>query len=354
MDPLVGSALISGAASAVNTAANQLSVGKVNYKSRNHQRDMLRSQNQMALENWNLQNEYNSPTAQVERMKAAGLNPNLLYGAGGSSQTAGNSGHAASAGPAGSVPSHVAMSQLDAATALRVGMEAKVLDSQRRNIDAQTARIEAETVESGTRSDMNIQALDQNGQSFAARLEQIELQNEGQREQNENLRIERDKMNAEIAGIFQGLEESKSRELLNNQHLLESMARVVRLAAQTRIDQGHLSVAQKNADTNARHASVAESYEYRDHDRYVSFEKPRGELGVAADALEVEMKAFFNDKKEGQLYWDRVSNAIGLGEKVYDAYRSTKSGAGSTTVTHTEPTYGGGKVTTSTTRSGKH
>lgn len=29
---------------------------------------------------WNLQNEYNSPSAQMARFKAAGLNPNLIYG----------------------------------------------------------------------------------------------------------------------------------------------------------------------------------------------------------------------------------------------------------------------------------
>lgn len=33
-------------------------------------------------EMWNKQNEYNSPTAQMARMKAAGLNPNLMYGKG--------------------------------------------------------------------------------------------------------------------------------------------------------------------------------------------------------------------------------------------------------------------------------
>jgi len=34
------------------------------------------------LEMWNKGNEYNSPAAQMERLKAAGLNPNLVYGSG--------------------------------------------------------------------------------------------------------------------------------------------------------------------------------------------------------------------------------------------------------------------------------
>lgn len=34
------------------------------------------------VEMWNMANEYNSPTAQMERLKAANLNPNLVYGNG--------------------------------------------------------------------------------------------------------------------------------------------------------------------------------------------------------------------------------------------------------------------------------
>lgn len=40
------------------------------------------------LEQWNLENEYNSPSQQVARYQAAGLNPNLIYGTG--SASAGN------------------------------------------------------------------------------------------------------------------------------------------------------------------------------------------------------------------------------------------------------------------------
>lgn len=40
------------------------------------------------LEQWNRENEYNSPSSQMERYKAAGLNPNLIYS---QQNTAGNS-----------------------------------------------------------------------------------------------------------------------------------------------------------------------------------------------------------------------------------------------------------------------
>lgn len=41
--------------------------------------DAQRKANRMNLENWKLQNEYNTPEAQMARFAAAGLNPNLIY-----------------------------------------------------------------------------------------------------------------------------------------------------------------------------------------------------------------------------------------------------------------------------------
>lgn len=38
--------------------------------------------NAMAMQSWNLMNDYNSPVKQMERLKAAGLNPLLVYGSG--------------------------------------------------------------------------------------------------------------------------------------------------------------------------------------------------------------------------------------------------------------------------------
>lgn len=41
---------------------------------------MQQQQNAWNLEQWHRNNEYNSPSAQLQRMKAAGLNPDLMYG----------------------------------------------------------------------------------------------------------------------------------------------------------------------------------------------------------------------------------------------------------------------------------
>lgn len=45
-------------------------------------RDLAQYQNEYNTEMWNRQNEYNSPAAQMQRYKAAGLNPSLMYSQG--------------------------------------------------------------------------------------------------------------------------------------------------------------------------------------------------------------------------------------------------------------------------------
>ncbi len=47
--------------------------------------------NKWNLEQWHRQNAYNDPSQQMSRLKSAGLNPNLIYGTGGSSSV-GNAG----------------------------------------------------------------------------------------------------------------------------------------------------------------------------------------------------------------------------------------------------------------------
>lgn len=41
--------------------------------------EMAKWQNATNIENWKMQNEYNSPSAQMQRLQEAGLNPNLVY-----------------------------------------------------------------------------------------------------------------------------------------------------------------------------------------------------------------------------------------------------------------------------------
>lgn len=89
----LGAALISGGASLLGNAVNAFSQNQANKQSMK----IARYQNAWNLEQWNRENAYNLPTAQMARLKAAGLNPNLVYGSGGATTTAASSPRAASA-----------------------------------------------------------------------------------------------------------------------------------------------------------------------------------------------------------------------------------------------------------------
>lgn len=62
----------------LNYAVADISSAKA--KQRNMQ--LMKYANEMSIENWNRQNEYNAPSSQMKRLAEAGLNPNMMYGSG--------------------------------------------------------------------------------------------------------------------------------------------------------------------------------------------------------------------------------------------------------------------------------
>lgn len=76
----VAAAGITAGAGLIGQGFNAYSQGKINKKSRKWNEKMYAWQRQDALQDWAMQNAYNSPAAQMQRFKDAGLNPNLIYG----------------------------------------------------------------------------------------------------------------------------------------------------------------------------------------------------------------------------------------------------------------------------------
>lgn len=89
----VGSLLGGLGSSAMNNKAVQ-DTNKANMEIAKYQSQWQQQENEKAyqrsLNMWNLQNEYNSPTQQMARIRAAGLNPNLVYGNGVTGNSAGS------------------------------------------------------------------------------------------------------------------------------------------------------------------------------------------------------------------------------------------------------------------------
>lgn len=78
--------LIGAGAELVSQGINAASTGAQNRKSRRFAREMYARQRADALADWQMQADYNSPAQQMARLKAAGLNPNLVYGNGADAQ----------------------------------------------------------------------------------------------------------------------------------------------------------------------------------------------------------------------------------------------------------------------------
>lgn len=97
MDPVIGGSLISGVGSLLNSGIGMASQRRANIQNMQlakYQNNWQTAENDKAwnrsVEMWNLQNQYNSPTAQMSRLRQAGLNPNLVYGSGVTGNNAGS------------------------------------------------------------------------------------------------------------------------------------------------------------------------------------------------------------------------------------------------------------------------
>ena len=88
--PLPAAALIGAGATVAGTAANAISQGNLNKKNRAFAREMYETQKQENLDFWQMHNSYNSPEAQMARLKEANLNPHLAYGNGSVANTGGS------------------------------------------------------------------------------------------------------------------------------------------------------------------------------------------------------------------------------------------------------------------------
>lgn len=82
------SAGISAAGSIGGSAINAGAQSNLNYRTRKWNEMFYGQQLADQRESWRMQNEYNSPTAQMQRLKDAGLNPHLVYGKGADAQGA--------------------------------------------------------------------------------------------------------------------------------------------------------------------------------------------------------------------------------------------------------------------------
>lgn len=79
-DSASDAALISGSAQLASSAVNAMSVSGSSKKDREFMKEMHDKQRAEAIADRDYANQYNLPSNEMARLKAAGLNPNLIYG----------------------------------------------------------------------------------------------------------------------------------------------------------------------------------------------------------------------------------------------------------------------------------
>lgn len=131
------------ASSAVNAGLGLYSLHqqkKENEKTREYNFKLAQMQNQWNVEQWQRENDYNNPANQVARIKAAGLNPDLIYG-GGIQNTSATSPQMS----AGAAAAPMDWSSLANINPVNSYLDAQLKQAQIDNINADTNKKGAET-----------------------------------------------------------------------------------------------------------------------------------------------------------------------------------------------------------------
>lgn len=76
----IPAAVVAAGISALGSGTQAYAQGRMNRKTREWNEKMYTIQRADALHDWQMINNYNSPESQMQRYRAAGLNPNLIYG----------------------------------------------------------------------------------------------------------------------------------------------------------------------------------------------------------------------------------------------------------------------------------
>lgn len=151
---------VAGAA-IVGQGINAMAQSSMNRKTRKWSEQQYDKQRGHALEDWQRQNDYNSPLAQMNRLKDAGLNPNLVYGA---TAPGNSSGPVHSATPPQWSPK---APQFDGASPIASYYDTATRSATLDNIRAMNDKIKAETAATEASAGLRQTQLKYSGQFYS-------------------------------------------------------------------------------------------------------------------------------------------------------------------------------------------
>lgn len=210
----LGGGLLSGGFGALGSIFSNKAQKKENQRNRDFTEYMYDKQYDNNIKMWNMQNKYDLPSAQKQRLIDAGLNPDLMYSGKGVSPSPNLQAAVAGSASSGSLPGYGGIAE-----AFNQG---RLLDAQIRNIDADTKKKESETVGQGYQNDIL-----KTDASFEAALKSGEVNVLGVQVAlgNSNIEINKEtipKIRQEVINL------QKSVEVMN-QNITESAQRVANM-----------------------------------------------------------------------------------------------------------------------------
>lgn len=242
-------------------------------------------QNQWNLDMWKRENAYNSPKQQIERLKEAGLNPDMLYGQG-QVQNVGAVGPRSSQG---STPVQADISSYvhGMGSAIRQGLENTLLKSQIDNVDANTKKTLGESDILATESEFK-RALLQN---------EVALGNVQIKVADKSLKL----TDAQISNLYQ-ITKNAEQELNNLQ-----------ATYQTQLAQAKLLDAQGERQLiENMYAQVRESQELREIMARANLTEQQAKMTVELMAAQI-----FNLKQQGKLNLELRNESIENQSKIH-------------------------------------
>ena len=124
----------------VNNQRTLRAQAKENEKNREYNLQLAKMQNEWNLQQWERENEYNNPLNQMARLKAAGLNPNLVYGNGAAQSTAAPSPSLTSGAPSNPVVMSLMAQRPTVGQIMNQALQNRILQAQVDNTEAQTKK----------------------------------------------------------------------------------------------------------------------------------------------------------------------------------------------------------------------
>lgn len=122
---------LTAGASLLSQAWNNHSVRKTNAEQKRYNEEMYAKQRADNERQWHMQNEYNSPTGQMTRARAAGLNPMFIFGSGSGGGTASSMVNTSAASYSPTAP------QVNMGETMGKYFDAKIRQAQYDNLKAQ-------------------------------------------------------------------------------------------------------------------------------------------------------------------------------------------------------------------------